>query len=133
MYIWNQYLLAPMRGRVSSDWALPVIHGYVEQNTCAVVGRMFNVTLIARRSRYFAGTRYLKRGINDEGRAANDVETEQIVSTDNKFTAHVQVRASIPLFWTQESSAMVAKPAINLLRVDPLFLATRRHFEDMFA
>ena len=37
------------------------------------------MTLIARRSRYFAGARYLKRGVNDEGNVANEVETEQIV------------------------------------------------------
>jgi len=32
--------------------------------------------LIARRSRYMAGPRYLKRGINEEGNVANFVETE---------------------------------------------------------
>ena len=44
-----------------------------------VLNRIVYVTLIARRSRYFAGARYLKRGINDEGNVANEVETEQIV------------------------------------------------------
>lgn len=38
------------------------------------------ITLIARRSRHYAGARYLKRGVNDEGNVANEVETEQIVS-----------------------------------------------------
>jgi hypothetical protein len=38
------------------------------------------ITLIARRSRYYAGVRYLKRGVNDAGNVANEVETEQIVS-----------------------------------------------------
>lgn len=31
-----------------------------------VLGRVLFVTLIARRSRHHAGTRYLKRGVNDE-------------------------------------------------------------------
>ena len=31
-----------------------------------VLGRVLYVTLIARRSRHFAGARYLKRGVNDE-------------------------------------------------------------------
>jgi hypothetical protein len=31
-----------------------------------VLGRVIFVTLIARRSRHFAGARYLKRGVNDE-------------------------------------------------------------------
>lgn len=34
---------------------------------CSVFGRVLTLTLISRRSRYFAGTRYLKRGINDKG------------------------------------------------------------------
>lgn len=33
-----------------------------------VVGRVVHVTLIARRSRHYAGARYLKRGVNDEVR-----------------------------------------------------------------
>ena len=36
----------------------------------------------ARRSREYAGTRYLKRGLNNQGYAANDVETEQIVQLE---------------------------------------------------
>jgi len=35
--------------------------------------------VIARRSRHFAGTRYLRRGINHEGFVANWVEIEQVV------------------------------------------------------
>jgi hypothetical protein len=50
---------------------------------------------------------------------ANDVETEQILhdrcarhTSHGHFTSHVQLRASIPLFWTQESNPMIAQPAI---------------------
>ena len=43
------------------------------------MGRVIFITLIARRSRHFAGARYLKRGVNDQGNVANEVETEQIV------------------------------------------------------
>lgn len=31
-----------------------------------VLGRVIFITLIARRSRHYAGARYLKRGVNDE-------------------------------------------------------------------
>ena len=43
-----------------------------------VYGRPLTLTLIARRSRHFAGTRFRKRGINDGGKVANEVETEQV-------------------------------------------------------
>lgn len=77
-------------------WLLPLIHGHVDQASeyrfstrvtivhifieLTVVGRVVYVTLIARRSRHHAGARYLKRGVNEEGNVANEVETEQIVS-----------------------------------------------------
>jgi len=38
-------------------------------------GKSVSIVLIARRSRFFAGTRFLKRGNNESGQVANDVET----------------------------------------------------------
>lgn len=61
---------------------------------------------------------YLKRGLNDRGRVANDVETKQIVldegagSCKGKMSSVVQMRGSIPLFWSQEASKFSPKPDI---------------------
>ena len=54
-------------------------HPDIYQIELTVLGRIVYVTLIARRSRFYAGARYLKRGVNEEGNVANEVETEQIV------------------------------------------------------
>lgn len=43
-----------------------MIHGFVDQSNVNVYGRSFYVSLIARRSRKYAGTRFLKRGANFE-------------------------------------------------------------------
>lgn len=100
-------------------------------------GRSLNVILLARRSRHFAGTRYLKRGVSEQGKVANDVEHEQIVHDESKsasngiFSSYLQVRGSIPTFWTQESSVTMPKPPIELNRVDPTYTATQLHFEDL--
>jgi hypothetical protein len=67
--------------QVEPQWVVPIIHGFLEQKVLSVFGVSVFVTLLARRSRFFAGTRYLKRGINSRGHVANDVETEQIVQT----------------------------------------------------
>jgi hypothetical protein len=64
--------------------------------------------------------RYLKRGVNDKGRVANDVETEQVVSNEEsgidpcmgQISSVVQHRGSIPLFWSQEISRLSPKPDI---------------------
>lgn len=87
-------------------------------------GKSLFLTLIARRSRYYAGARYLKRGVNQKGHVANDVETEQIVIdgtitplllSKSKWTSFVQHRGSIPLFWTQDLNASMGgmKPPIE--------------------
>jgi hypothetical protein len=85
--------------------------------------------------------RYLKRGVNDKGRVANDVETEQIVLDEEtgigpgtgQMSSVVQHRGSIPLFWSQEASRLSPKPDIILQRFDPVYQATRLHFEDLAA
>lgn len=64
--------------------------------------------------------RYLKRGVNDKGRVANDVETEQTVLDEEtgigpgtgQMSSVVQHRGSIPLFWSQEASRLSPKPDI---------------------
>ncbi|CEQ38924.1 SPOSA6832_00369, partial [Sporobolomyces salmonicolor] len=77
-FVWNHHLLVPMFQNLKSNspWILPLIYGFVDQAKLAVFGRSAYITLIARRSRHFAGARFLRRG----GFVANEVETEQIVS-----------------------------------------------------
>lgn len=84
MFIWNHYLLkSGFRDLNSrSGWILPLIYGFVDQASTlasvhgicifltmfleiSVFGRSIAVTLMARRSRHFAGARFLKRGAND--------------------------------------------------------------------
>ncbi|KAG0336490.1 phosphatidylinositol-3,5-bisphosphate 5-phosphatase, partial [Podila humilis] len=148
MFVWNQYLLENGFGdnAVDNQWALPIMYGFVDQSKLSILGRNVFVTLIARRSRLFAGARFLKRGVNDRGYVANDVETEQIVSemsttsfygagnlsANPNHTSFVQHRGSIPLFWTQDGTNMSPKPPIELNVVDPYFTAAAVHFDDMF-
>ncbi|KAK4705453.1 phosphatidylinositol 3,5-bisphosphate 5-phosphatase, partial [Phenoliferia sp. Uapishka_3] len=150
-WVWNRHLLKPAVRHLKdkSPWILPLIHGFVDQAKLSVFGRPVYITLIARRSRHFAGARFLKRGVNDQGYVANDVETEQIVSDalttpfysvpptggprkpNSRYTSFVQVRGSIPLYWSQESINMSPKPPIELTIVDPYFSAAALHFDDL--
>ncbi|KAJ3343373.1 phosphatidylinositol-3,5-bisphosphate 5-phosphatase [Gonapodya sp. JEL0774] len=147
MFVWNYNLLVAGFGSITSSWALPVIHGFVDQAKISVYGRNILVTLIARRSRHYAGARFLKRGVSDQGYVANDVETEQIVNDatttsfyvprgryHNKaaYTSFVQHRGSIPLFWSQDTTSIAPKPPIELTVVDPYFSAAALHFDEMF-
>lgn len=78
-FVWNSHLLSPVHSQLHPDWILYIVHGFIEQSNLNIFGRPVYVTLVARRSNRFAGTRFLKRGANMHGDVANEVETEQIV------------------------------------------------------
>lgn len=57
---------------------------------------------------------------------ANEVETEQLVHDANisclrsgRFSSFVQIRGSVPVFWSQDPNKMVPKPPINFDLSDP--------------
>ncbi|GAA5866136.1 hypothetical protein JCM3774_004094 [Rhodotorula dairenensis] len=169
-WVWNWHLLRPLRRSLQpgSAWLLPLVHGFVDQAKLVVYSRTIYVTLIARRSRHFAGARFLRRGINSEGFVANEVESEQIVSDtltsafytaarswhthpslsapalppqfppthqarriSPRYTSHVQIRGSIPLYWTQDA-AKALKPPIEMALRDPFYSAAAKHFDSLF-
>lgn len=83
-------------------------------------GTIFNIIVIARRSRHHAGTRYIKRGIDSDGFVANYVEIEQIVvnyslSQDTRpmCSSFIQIRGSVPTYWMQRPSIAIPKPNIE--------------------
>ena len=116
----------------SDSWLIPLIHGSFQQQRFSLLGKSISVSLLARRSRYNAGTRYLKRGVNEQGKVANHVEVEQIVEVEGvAISSFVQMRGSIPTYWTQDTSAVTPKPPIKRFRSDPTFLATRIHFAEL--
>ena len=155
--------LAACLGGLSSTamrrWLLPLIHGSFGATSLALCGTPVSVVLLARRSRRFAGTRYRKRGVNDAGDVANHVETEQVVDAGAwpcrrqprgvrgdyppyssvptppppRCSSVLQVRGSIPLFWSQEASPLSPKPDILLARHDPYYGATKEHFAQLQA
>jgi len=100
---------------------MPVIYGDITKLNFKHNSKNCTFVLISRRSRRYAGTRYLKRGINEHGYVANFVEVEQIcyVQSDQfdlkpNITSFIQIRGSIPLFWTQVPDPLKPKPDIVL-------------------
>lgn len=149
IFVWNHFLLKPLLQRFEGtmDWCLSLIYGFIDQSKIAVFGNPVYVTLIARRSHYFAGARFYKRGTTKEGHVANEVETEQIVSnqlissfhdpragrfSSPRYTSYVQHRGSIPLSWSQGTSNISMKPPIKIDAVDPFYSAAARHFDSLF-
>ncbi|XP_076883989.1 phosphoinositide phosphatase SAC2-like [Bidens hawaiensis] len=138
MFVWNEYLTGTIHNQLRNNlWTVQLVYGYFKQVKLSIGEKDFWLTLIARRSRHYAGTRYLKRGVNEKGRVANDVETEQIVFEDVpegypvQISSVVQNRGSIPLFWSQETSKLNIKPDIILSKKDHKYDATKLHFENL--
>ncbi|KAI0885690.1 SacI homology domain-containing protein [Annulohypoxylon maeteangense] len=95
--------------------------------------KKFVITVISRRSTRRAGLRYLRRGIDDNGHAANFVETEQILSTPSweptsKIFSFVQVRGSIPIFFTQSPYSLKPIPVLQHSS-EANYRAFKKHFE----
>ncbi|KAL5062580.1 hypothetical protein RYX36_024317 [Vicia faba] len=138
LFVWNEFLTRGIRNTLqNTSWTVALVYGFFKQVNLSISDREFNMIIIARRSRHYAGTRYLKRGVNKRGRVANDVETEQIVFADAsdgspmQISSVVQLRGSIPLFWSQEASPLNMKPDIILSHKDAMFEATKLHFDNL--
>lgn len=85
--------------------------------------------LISRRSRFRAGTRYFRRGIDEEGHVANFNETEQLLLVEPQGSAgvvssgayasqlsYVQIRGSVPAFWA-EVNTLRYKPDLQVMDI----------------
>lgn len=149
-FVWNNLLLKPVLSQpdvATYEWFQPIIHGFIDQANISIYGRKIYITIIARRSHHFAGARFLKRGVNDRGNVANEVETEQIVSdmlitsfhdpkygffANPRFTSFVQHRGSIPLYWTQDLNRL-PKPPIEINLSDPFYQSSAMHFNDLLS
>ena len=97
--------------------------------------RDFLLTLISRRSVERAGLRYLRRGIDEDGHAANTVETEQILSSPSwspseKLYSLVQIRGSIPLYFSQSPYSFKPVPVLQR-SAEVNYTAMKRHFNNL--
>ena len=141
-FLWNYYLVHPFLSLLpnSSYWLIPLVHGFFAQQLLRHNHLDVLVTLMARRSRHYAGTRYIKRGVNAAGHVANEVESEQLLevmdskstwfNTGASYASVVLMRGSIPLYWWQENVQSL-KPNIVVAPSQDNYAATRLHIDDL--
>jgi len=87
------------------------------------------LALVSRRSRFRAGTRYFRRGIDHNGHVANFNESEQILLVESQTPpgsarpnddsyatklSFVQIRGSVPVFWS-EINTLRYKPDLQIM------------------
>lgn len=79
----------------------------------ANINKPLTLLLVSRRSRHRAGTRYKRRGVDELGYVANYVETEQCLLFGDHVLSFVQVRGSVPVFWSQPGFKYRPPPQID--------------------
>jgi hypothetical protein len=101
--------------------------------------RLYTVTLISRENQRRIGTRYVRRGLDSNGNAANNVEMEQIVFHHDyikhkAISSFVQMRASAPGVWGQNLD-LSYKPKLLIADINKpeVWSSIEKHFKDMAA
>ncbi|KAJ7632755.1 SacI homology domain-containing protein [Roridomyces roridus] len=139
---WNEWMAKPFVDAGVHPYVLPIMQGYYQVASFTIPPdpsthdeeSVVDYIIVSRRSRDRAGLRYQRRGIDEEAHVANFVETETIMrvereSRTNVFS-YVQIRGSIPLFWTQNGYGLKPPPLLAPDRTHEQNLgAIKRHFE----
>uniref|UniRef100_A0A1B0BH87 SAC domain-containing protein n=1 Tax=Glossina palpalis gambiensis TaxID=67801 RepID=A0A1B0BH87_9MUSC len=100
-FFWNMHMIKDIVQLNDKTWILPIIQGFVQVEPCVIGNEYFTLALVSRRSRHRAGTRYKRRGVDENGNCANYVETEQILSFRHHQLSFSIVRGSVPIYWSQ--------------------------------
>nr|CAH7731652.1 unnamed protein product [Callosobruchus chinensis] len=141
-FFWNKHMLKSiieLENPLCDPWILPIIQGYIQIENCKVeMGRemidtdqksyeIFTLCILSRRSRFRAGTRYKRRGVDENGEVANYVETEQMVIYQTHEVSFVQIRGSVPVYWSQPGFKYRPPPRIDRGEAETQ-IAFEKHF-----
>lgn len=125
-FFWNHYLSQEFLA--FPEFVTPLIYGYAKIIQTSILGQPLSFGLITRRSRFRAGTRYFRRGIDKDGNVANFNETEQLMTSNGKIFSYLQTRGSVPTYWG-EINNLRYKP--NLVINDASSIqASEKHFNE---
>ena len=126
----------------ADGWILPLVHGFFEMTECNIdqellaelgedsrLPHYYRLCVLSRRAHARAGTRYNRRGVDELGKVANYVETEQIVLYHSYALSFVQIRGSIPVFWSQPGYKYRPPPRIDRSEQENLEAFTK-HFSE---
>ena len=133
-----------------SAWTIKVICGFAGSvdieldpnapnvpETDRLPSRLYTITLVSRINQRRLGTRYVRRGLDFDGNAANNVEMEQIVFHHDfikykAISSHVQWRGSAPAIWGQELD-LSYKPKLLIADISrpDIWTAIEKHYKDL--
>lgn len=125
-FYWNRDMYSELISQgISEKWFIPIIYGYVGSCKEFYGGTQVEITLISRRACGRGGTQEAEWGVDDEGNVANFVETEQIVHILGTWHSFLQVRGTLPVFWTMSG------PTYSARSTEATVPAFTRHFDGL--
>jgi phosphatidylinositol-bisphosphatase len=89
----------------NTEWLIPIIQGHYGSFVQSIGNCQIRYYLISRKSKYRSGTRFYNRGIDENSKCAQFIETEQIVIIGNQLLSFACLSGSAPLFWEQKSQS----------------------------
>lgn len=137
-FFWNEFLTKELEK--FNGFVTPVICGYAKFVRTSFRGTADKSSeivfgLITRRSKFRAGTRYFRRGIDSKGNVANYNETEQFLLLNDGQTSilnsYLQTRGSVPVFWS-EINNLKYKPMLKIGQESSIEPATL-HFDEQIS
>ncbi|XP_062913399.1 phosphatidylinositide phosphatase SAC2-like [Mobula hypostoma] len=157
-FFWNKYMIQDLlkrKGAMTDQWIIPIIQGFVQveeihvrygerltgesassdrladEQPLSSPESKFLLVLISRRSRHRGGMRYKRRGVDSDGHVANYVETEQLIYNGDDILSFVQIRGSVPVFWSQEGYRYKPSPKLHKSEEENKH-AFQTHFREQF-
>ncbi|KAJ3135571.1 Phosphatidylinositide phosphatase SAC1 [Physocladia obscura] len=143
-FFWNKHLQAPLINLAQSHpdtdisaFILPIVNGFISFKQLSYASAKISLGIISRRSKFRAGTRYNRRGVDSDGNVANYVETEQVLSVTTidgvqRVASYLQTRGSIPLYWSQLINIRY-QPKLVVSDGNISLQAYRKHFHGQIA
>lgn len=138
-FVWNSFMMKPFREYfdvqpsytvAADDILLTLFYGFTGQY---MISSRIRCVIISRVSKCRAGTRYLSRGLDDDGHVSSFIESKIIIIADDLASSFSIIRGSVPVFWDQQGFQL-GYPRVQLTR-SPIASqpAFDLHFENLKA
>lgn len=76
------------------------------------------------------GMRYKRRGVDTDGHVANYVETEQLIHVHSHTLSFVQMRGSVPVFWSQAGYRYNPRPRLEKGQLSDILFRTEHSLSE---
>ncbi|KAI8842557.1 SacI homology domain-containing protein [Chytridium lagenaria] len=84
----------------AAPFILPIVHGFVGSTTLTLDNSKIHIVVVSRIATLRPSI--LECGVDHNGEAAREVETETMIFSRKRISSFRMVRGSVPLFWTSD-------------------------------